>query len=299
MAQLNAGYGFNWYKAPPAGDLAPDVVVTPGSQLFGRITSVDRFPRYLTAHVVRKTWWRRSWHRARPNFKESGVPLPVGRRNGNSAVTDTAMTVSTARELASVTGYRLYDPWRNRSPLVFAGNQARVGVTEPTGGAGTAEVGGNLATGEVSLAIERPGRKTIVGEVNVGIDPTIELNVLSLRDGPWMNVLDFVDQAFRDAYDGWLSAENPDPPRPDELMDAFRVEYQEYLAPNSAQGWEFVVEPEIIEAQQGTRELFTLTLQAPADAVPTLFAVAVRDVKGSDGVFDTSELVLVHPVDAE
>jgi hypothetical protein len=135
--------------------------------------------------------------------------------------------------------------------------------------------------------------------VNVGIDPTIELHVLALRKGQW-DILDFVYRAFSYAYEEWLAAEANDPPGPDELMDAFKVEYHEYLAADSACGWGFVVEPQTIEAQQqGTRELFTLTLQAPEVAVPTLFAVAVRDVNGPDGVFDTSELVLVHPMDAE
>jgi hypothetical protein len=208
------------------------------------------------------------------------------------------MTVSASPDLASVTGYRLYDQWRNRSQLVFAGNTATVEVTKPTGGVGTFELSGNVATGEVGLTIDRPGSTKIVGVVNAGIDPTIELRVLTVFDAE-NDLLNFVYRAARDAYEGWRSAGAADPPGPDELMDAFGVEYQEYLSPGYVEGWEFVVEPEGIEVQEGTRELFTLTVHAPAGANPTMFAVAVRDVNGPYDAFDTSELVLVHPVDAE
>jgi hypothetical protein len=316
MPNFGDGYGINWYKGKPAkdsgsnaktqsvGDLAPDTVVTKGSQLFGRVKSFGDFPPYLTAHVVRKTLFRRSLHRARPNFKEKGPLLRVSKQGGFSRRTLDSMTVSAARELASVTGYRLYDPWRNKSPLVFAGNIGKVVVEQPTGGVSSVKAGGNVASGDIDVAIARSGKKVIKGEVNVGIDPTIELSVLTLANAE-RDILDYIYRAFKDAWNGPLEAGVANPPGPDELMEAFNVEYQDYLTPGSADGWEFVIEPDgIEEAEQNTREPFRITLHAPAEAKPTLFAVAMRDVNDPDGIygtlhFDTSELVLVHPVDAE
>lgn len=180
MAKSDAGYGINWYKVA-VGDLGPDAVVTAGSRLFGRVKSIGEFPPYLTARVVRKTFFRRSMHRAKPKFKEPGTVLKLGTQKGFSARTVDAMTVSAARELASVIGYRLYDPQRNASPLLFAGNKAVVKVTnKPTGGVGTLKGSGNVVTGDADLTITRSGSEEIVGEVNVGIDPTLELKVLTL-----------------------------------------------------------------------------------------------------------------------
>ena len=313
MTNADAGYGINWYKGKPArdhgsnaqaptvGDLGPDTVVTKGSRLFGRVKSFDEFPPYLTAHVVRKTWFRRSIYRARPDFKERGTLLRVSNQGQFSRRTVDSMTVSAARELAGVTGYRLYDPWRNRSPLVFAGNVGQVRLNQPTGGASTVKVGGKPATGETDLTLVRSGNMVIEGEVNVGIDPTIELSILSLT-GLERDILNYVYRAFEVAESGWLEAGVANPPGPDVLFEAFNVEYQDYLVPGIAQGWEFVIEPDgIEEVEQNTREPFRLTVSAAAEAEPTLFAVAVRDVNDPDGIFsfDTSELVLVHPVDAE